>query len=223
MISLLQIHLFLWLSWEEGASAPSSSFPFRHLPLHHPSLHASFEANLLVSLEILSASLEVLFVFSEVLYYDFHVLLFNNSIVHPLTVNPPFNDIIGGITVHLLEIFGFDFLKIRSMHFGKPFPPTRPSTVFLVSVTIVRYSNLHHSMSMRRSVSYTRLRVDLTRQRVLSTLCPLLSCFSASSTFVFGVFSSVDAIVCNFLFFFVVVGFGFHLVSCGACSVTIAL
>jgi hypothetical protein len=58
--ALLQIVLSHWLSREEGASAPSSfSSPFRHLPLYHPSLHASFEANF-ASQEALLASFEVL-------------------------------------------------------------------------------------------------------------------------------------------------------------------
>jgi hypothetical protein len=75
--AFLQIVLSHWLSREEGASAPSSfSLPFRHLPLYHPSLHASFEANF-ASQEALSASFEVLFASFEVLST---LSLFNSTI-----------------------------------------------------------------------------------------------------------------------------------------------
>ena len=195
--SLLQTHLSLQLSREEGASALSSSFsPFCHLPLHHPSLHVSFEASLFVFFETLFTSLEVLSVFLEALCHGFHVLLFNNGIDHPLTVNLPFNGRISGSLCFLPKIFGFDFFKIKFAHFGKTSPPTHPSIVFLVSAAIVC-----HSTSMRRSVSYTRLRVDLTRQHVLHVHAPpsmelhLYCCLSASSTSVSSVLSSFDAIV----------------------------
>jgi hypothetical protein len=74
------------------------------------------------------------------------VLLFNNSIVHLFTVNPPFNGSIDGSFCYLLEIFGSDFLKIISAHFGKPSSPTRTSTVFLVSMlsSAVRTSAIQH-------------------------------------------------------------------------------
>jgi hypothetical protein len=69
--------------------APSSfSSPFHHLTLHHPSLHASFEASLFVSLKTQIASSEILSTFSKALCYSFYVLLFNNGINHPLTINP---------------------------------------------------------------------------------------------------------------------------------------
>jgi hypothetical protein len=64
------------------------SSPFRHLPLQYPSLHASSEASLFVSLETLFASTEVLSAFSKALRSSFLALLFNNSIVHPsLSIN----------------------------------------------------------------------------------------------------------------------------------------
>jgi hypothetical protein len=152
----------------------SFSSPFRHLPLHHPSLHASFEASLFVSLRTLFASSEVLSAFLKAPCYDFHVLLFNNGIDHPLTINPPFNSRIGGSLRFLPEIFGFDFFKIISAHFEKPSPPTHPSIVFLVSAAVVRLSNLRHPTS-------THLRVDLTRRCVLSTRRPLRSCISSAA------------------------------------------
>jgi hypothetical protein len=51
-----------------------------------------------------------------------------------------------------------------------------------VSVSVVHHSNLRHPTSTRWSVSYTRLRVDLTRRRVLSTGCPLWSCISGAAS-----------------------------------------
>jgi hypothetical protein len=74
-----------------GSSTPSfSSSPLLPLPLHHPSLPASFEDNLVyletlsTSFEVLSASFEVLSASFEVLFASLEVLLaislFNNTI-----------------------------------------------------------------------------------------------------------------------------------------------
>jgi hypothetical protein len=111
----------------------------------------------------------------------FYVLLFNNGINYPLTVNPLFNNSIDGSLCFLPEIFCFDFFKIKYVHFGKPSPPMRPSIVFLVFVPVIRRSNLRHPTSTRWSMSYTSLRVDLTRRCMLSTRHPLHSCISGAT------------------------------------------
>jgi hypothetical protein len=111
--------------------------PFLHLPLPHPFLLASSEVNL-ASLEALLTSLEALSVSLEAICFVFIVFLFNNCIDHSLSVNLPFNGIISGSFNPLPEIFGFDFFKIKSTHFGKPSPSTRHSTVFLGVTAFVR-------------------------------------------------------------------------------------
>jgi hypothetical protein len=128
---------------------------------------------LLASLEALSASFEAL-------CSGFPAFLSNNCIDSSLSVNPPFIGFLGGSFILFPNIFSFDFFKIRSKHFGTPSPSTSLSTVFLGVATFVCRLNLRHPPSTRQSVSYTRLRVDLTRRRVLSTRHPLQCCGAAS-------------------------------------------
>jgi hypothetical protein len=87
-------------------------------PPPHPFLLASSEVNL-ASPEALLASLEALSISLEALCSVFIVFLFNNCIDHSLSVNLPFNGIIGSSFSPLLEIFGFDFFQNQIYVFRK--------------------------------------------------------------------------------------------------------
>jgi hypothetical protein len=162
--SLLQIQLFLWFPWEEGASAPSSfSSPFRHLPLPHPSLPASFEANLLVSTETLSASLEVLSAFSEAVCYSFPAIsLFSSTSNSGSALHRPWLR-----TQTISEDCRFDFFKLRSIFFRKSKPETSPSTVFKGPSASRRRPQHVHPATTSRRVALTHERVRSTRKRVI--------------------------------------------------------
>jgi hypothetical protein len=128
----------------------SSPPPSRPLILPLPTLLAYFEAKP-VSSKALSAS-------SEALSYIFVVFsFFNNCIAQSFTVNPPFIGINDCSICFILEIIEFDFFKIGSMHFGKPSPYTRPSTLFVGVLASVYHQNCSCTTSTRRSVSSTRL------------------------------------------------------------------
>jgi hypothetical protein len=162
--SLLQIQLLLWFPWEEGASAPSSfSSPSRHLPLPHPSLPASFEANLLVSAETLSASLEVLSAFSEAICSSFPAMsLFSSTSNLGSALHRPRLR-----TQTISEDFRFDFFKFRSIFFRKSKPETSPSTVFKGPSASRRSSQHVHPATTSRRMALTRARVRSTRRRVI--------------------------------------------------------
>jgi hypothetical protein len=167
LFSLLQIQHLLLFPWEEGASAPSSlSSPSRHLLLPRPSLPASFEANLLVSAETLSASLEVLSAFSEALCSSFPAISsFSSTSNSGSALHRPRLR-----TLTISEDFWFDFFKIRSIFFRKSKPETSPSTVFRDPSASRRSSQLVHPATTSRRVALTRARVRSTRRRV-SLMC----------------------------------------------------
>jgi hypothetical protein len=157
--SLLQLHLTLWFSWEEGASAPSSfSSPFRLLPLPHPYLPASFAASPLVSSETLSASLEVLSAFSKALCYSFPVLSAFSEVFPAISL---FSN-----TIHrprhrartIPENFRFEFLNFRFVFFRKPKPETRQCTVLMGSSASRRLQQLARPALASRRVAFTRSR-----------------------------------------------------------------
>jgi hypothetical protein len=165
--SLFRIHLTLWFSWEEGASAPSSfSSPFRHLFLPYPYLPASFVANPLVSPETLSASLEVLSAFSEALCYCFPVVSASSEVLPAITLFS--NTSNSGLlrpwhrARTISADFRFNFLKIRSIIFRKPKPETPFSTVLLGRSASCRLHQHARLPTTRRRVAFTRSRVDLT-------------------------------------------------------------
>ena len=108
---------------------------------------------------------------------------FNNCITQSFTVNSLFNGIIDGPQPRicsLLEIFGFDFIKIRFMHFGNPLLYMRPFTLFLGVVASVCSQNYPHTKSTCWSMINTCLRVYLTHKHVQFTSCPLWCSASAS-------------------------------------------
>jgi hypothetical protein len=182
--SLLLIHPSLWFPGEEGASAPSSfSFPFHLLFLPYPLLlHASFEVSL-VSLETLStssavfcASSEVLSTSSAVFSASSEVFSASSEVLLAKFLFSSSSDLISAAlhrlrhrTRTISEDFRFEFLKFRSLIFGKPKPETCHSTVLLGRSTSLRRHQLVHPTTTGRCVIFTRSRVDLTRGCVSHT------------------------------------------------------
>ena len=157
MFSLLKPTVLLnWFSWEEGVSTPSfSSSPILPFPLHHLSLPAFFEDNL-IFLETLSTSFEVLPTTS----------LFSSTIdLVSATLHRPWHR-----TRIIFEDFRFDFLKIRSVIFRKTKRETLHFTMLMGPSASSRRQLHFHPATTSRRVASTRSCVDLTRGRVILVL-----------------------------------------------------
>jgi hypothetical protein len=114
-------------------------------------------------LETLSTSSAVFSTSSEVLSASSEVLLAK------FLFSSTFNLISATIHRHrhqtrmISEDFLFDFLKIRSLFFGKPKPKMSHSTVLLGRSASSRLHQHVRPTTTRRCVNFKRLRVDLTR------------------------------------------------------------
>jgi hypothetical protein len=180
----------------------------------------------------LSTSPKVLLAFLEALCYVFIAFLFNNCIDRPLTINPLFNSINDGSHCSLPKIFSFDFFQNQIYTLREAISTHAPLTLFLGVAAFVRRLNHRHPTSTRRSVSNTRLRMDLTRRRMLSTHRPLQCCISGVASpphpppspayfhqlmllsslfwvlyfeflFLFSVFFRAPSAICNYLIYMV--------------------